>query len=199
MKIYRFSLRWAPRYESRAFLLFLLVVHSDKSIGGKYLGFSADCVSLSRDQLVHIRSSYLLFGTSSRSTFWYTTQWPLAQEIIIFIKGNLFFNRYFFIFLSRLSSSQVFCMNHCVCVGRRRRRPIENISPITSLINGRRFQSQSIPIAEWHSLLLHCTTKEPNYGIRVERGPQKNNKMKKKCKMFIQYLSEIRHSPRICC
>lgn len=40
-----------------------------------------------------------------------------SQEIITFIKGNLFFNRYFFIFFSLSSpSSQVFYVNHAAFV-----------------------------------------------------------------------------------
>lgn len=74
----------------------------------------------SKNSLLSPSSSYLLFGTSvpqlrDTTTLRYTM--APSQEIIIF-KGNLFFNRFVSLSLLLTSSlTQVFCMNHCVCVG----------------------------------------------------------------------------------
>lgn len=113
---------------------------------------------LSSNQLF-FTSSYLLFGTSLRDT-----QQPSdthngpSQEIIIFIKGNLFFNRYFFIFLSSPSFTGFLYESHYVCVGcESYRNWISRFELIclTRLINSKRYSSERRGIGPWHSLVLH--------------------------------------------
>ena len=110
-------LRWieAKKIKKCQILMFSRVEKLNLSIRNvvKFTFFYA-IIFLSRNRYT---SSYLLFWHEHSSTARHNNlpRYTMApsQEIIIFIKGNLFFNRY----ISPSPSSQVFCMNHCVCVG----------------------------------------------------------------------------------